>query len=102
MSTTRGGRAHRRESLGHLEAVHAGQLHVEQDDIRAEPLDGVERRLAVLDVADDLEALELEERTRRRAEVLVVVDDQHRRAHRSNRPTDRRRPHRGWHGSENE
>ena len=32
----------RRQALGHLEAVHAGQLHVEQDDVRPEPLDRVE------------------------------------------------------------
>ena len=70
------------EPLGHLEAVHAGQLHVEEDELRTEPLDGGECRLAVFHRRDDLEALELEERTRRRAEVLVVVDDQHRRAHR--------------------
>ena len=88
----------RGQALGHFEAVHARQLHVEQDDVRPEPLDRVERCLAVLDRPDDLEALELQERRRRRPES--------RRGRRRstptgawvNRPTDRRRSHCGWHG----
>ena len=66
----------RAEPPGDLEAVHVGQLDVEQDDVRTEPGDGLERRGAVLGLADHLVPLGLEELPRGGAEAGVVVDDQ--------------------------
>src|SRR5205814_4347659 len=56
-----------REAGGDLEAVEVRELHVEEHDLRRELGDRSERRRTVRGLADHLEALGLEERTRIRA-----------------------------------
>jgi hypothetical protein len=71
----------RRQPRGHRKAVQVGKLNVEQNDLRSEPLDRGERLGAVGGFTDDREPLCLEQRARRLAEIVVVVHDQHGRAH---------------------
>src|SRR5262249_21726221 len=59
-----------------LEPVHAGKLHIEDYHVGRERLHRRQGRRPVCRDADDVEALELEERARGATEVLVVVDDQ--------------------------
>src|SRR4051794_34555107 len=72
----RGGSVPRRQPRRDLESVDAGQLHVEQHDLRVEPCGLLERGLAVLCLTDDIEPLRLEQRARRDAEAWMVVDDE--------------------------
>src|SRR2546421_535137 len=65
-----------REARGDLEAVEVRELHIEEHELRRELGGRAKRRRAVLGLADDHEALGLEERARIRAEARVVVDDQ--------------------------
>ena len=44
------------QALEHLEAVEVGHPQVEQDDVGPQPLDRLERRLAAVGLADELEA----------------------------------------------
>ena len=66
---------------GDREPVDVGQLNVEHHDVRPESLHLRKRLLADRGLSHDVEALHLEQRTRRGAEARMVVDDQHRRAH---------------------
>jgi hypothetical protein len=66
----------RGEALGDLEAVDAGQLHVEQHDVWTQALGGLDRRLAVLGLTGHLEALRGQQHAREAPEARVVVDDQ--------------------------
>ena len=61
----------------HGETVHVRELDVEEDDVRAQAVDGSESRGPVLRLADDLEPVSLENRARGRAEAGVIVDDQY-------------------------
>src|SRR3954447_22013343 len=72
----RGGSVPRRQPRRDLEPVDARELHVEQHDLRVEPCRLLERGLAVLCLADDVESLRLEQRARRDAEARMVVDDE--------------------------
>ena len=69
------------KQLRDREAVQTWELDVEQDDLRAKLRGCGDRRVAVGRTADDGEALGLQQRRRRFAEVGVVVDDQNARAH---------------------
>lgn len=60
----------------HLEAVDVGELHVEEDDVRPELGRGRERLGAGARLADDVEPVGLEQRSRAQPESDVVVDDQ--------------------------
>ena len=71
----------RGESTGDVEAVHPGQLDIEENDVWVELRDRVERGLSVFGKAHDVEALELEQGPGRGAKVLVVIDDQQRLSH---------------------
>ena len=66
----------RKELLGHREAVHVGQLDVEEHEIRAEPLDRLEGRAPVFGLADDLEPVGEKQSLDRRTKARMVVDDQ--------------------------
>ena len=68
------------ESLGDREAVRVRQDDVEEDELRAQRLDGGERRGPVVRLADDGEAAGLEQPAGEAAEPGVVVHDQHRPA----------------------
>ena len=67
--------------LADREAVDVGELDVEQHERRLERARGGERGGAVVRLADDLEAVGVEERAGEGAEVRVVVDDQDAPAH---------------------
>ena len=65
-----------RQAGGDLEAVDVRELHVEQHELRRELGGSSKRGRPVLGLADDLEALGLEQRPGVRPEARVVVDDQ--------------------------
>ncbi len=71
----------RSEPTGDVEAIHPGELHIEEHDIGMELRDCLERSLSILGETDDIEPLELEQGTGRGAKVLVVVNDQQRLPH---------------------
>ena len=81
VSTTAGASVVAGELLADREAVDVGQLHVEQHERRLERARGGERGGAVVRLADDLEAVGVEQRAGEGAEVRVVVDDQDAPAH---------------------
>ena len=58
------------------EAVHAGHRQVEQDESRAQPPGLDDRLLAVGRLADDVEAVLLEQRGQSLAREWVIVSDQ--------------------------
>src|SRR5436305_11180804 len=68
-------------TAGDLEAVDVRQLDVEQDQVGSERPALLDRRAPVLSLADDVEALRLEQQLGARAEGGVIVDDQDRRGH---------------------
>ena len=70
-----------RDQVGDVEAVEVAEVDVEQDDRRRERGHRLQGRVAVVGLADDREAVGLEQRARGRAEVRVVVDDEHGPAH---------------------
>jgi hypothetical protein len=63
-------------SSADFEAVHVGQLYVEQDDVRAEFRDCGERCDPVLRDAHDVETVGLQQHPRAGPEARVIVDDQ--------------------------
>jgi hypothetical protein len=64
------------DALDRGHAVDARQPHVHQHDLGLEILDGLERLLAVGDLADDLEVVHLaEQEVESLADDRVVVDD---------------------------
>src|SRR5439155_3917627 len=65
-----------RQPARDLEAVEVRQLHVEEDDVGSKLSYGLDRRLAVSRLADDVELPGLEAHPCRRAKAGVVVDDQ--------------------------
>ena len=69
------------EPSGDFEAVHPGELDVEEHDLRVQVSHCPDGRLAILRKADDVEPLELEQGPSRGTEVLVVVNDQQRLPH---------------------
>lgn len=71
----------RGEPPGDIEAVHPGELHIEENDIGMKLCDGLECRLAVLGEANDVEPLELEQGPGRGTKVLMVINDQQRLPH---------------------
>ena len=73
----RGGGRLRGEPLGHREAVHPGQLDVQQDDLRAKAPRLRDRRRPVGRLAENLEPVGLEQRSCARPEPGVVIDDEH-------------------------
>ena len=81
ISTTVGGSRTAASRSATVKAVDVGKLDVEQHDVRAQPLELDERRPSVGGSSQDYEPLRLEQRAHRLPEGLVVVDDQHRRAH---------------------
>ena len=65
------------QALEHLEAVDVGHPQVEQHHVGPQPLDRVERRLAAVGFADELEAVVEPDRAAHAApEHGTVVDDQ--------------------------
>ena len=64
------------QASGGLEAVHVGQMDVEQDQVGLQAREALERRSAVSGFADDLEPLGLQQLAGGGSERLVVVDDQ--------------------------
>jgi len=62
----------------HRETIDTGQPDVEQHDVRPQRADGVDRGRPVTGLADDLEALGLEQGPRLPPEGGMVVDDQER------------------------
>lgn len=86
----------RGEALGNGEAVHAGQLDVEKDDLRPQATRRLERGLAIGGLPEHVEAVDLEQRPRPGAEVGVVVDDQQAPDHADHPPTPEARQHRGY------
>ena len=81
VSTTAGGVLVAGELLADREAVDVGELDVEQHQRRLERARGRERGGAVVRLADDLEAVGVQQRAGEGAEVRVVVDDEHAPAH---------------------
>src|SRR3712207_781643 len=69
------------ELRAHPEPVRVGQLHVEEDDLRAQRAALRDRGRAVLRLAHDLESLGLEDDACARAKGRVVVHDQDRAGH---------------------
>jgi len=67
--------------LRNRETVEAGQLDVEQDDVGLEYRDSLDGLASVDGLTYDLETLRLEQGAGRRSEALMVIDDEHGRAH---------------------
>ncbi len=63
--------------LRNREAVEAGQLDVEQDDVGLENRDSLDGLASVDGLTYDLETLRLEQGAGRRSEALMVIDDEH-------------------------
>src|SRR5262245_39029884 len=61
------------ELLGDRKPVHVRKLDVEQDEVRVQPLSGLEPGAAVDSLSDDLEPVGHEEGPDRRAKARVVV-----------------------------
>jgi hypothetical protein len=80
------------EPLGDLEAVDVREPDVEQDELRPQPPDTRDGRLAVGGLPNHLHSIRLEQCPRGPPEVLVIVDDQDRPQHTKivARPTARR------------
>jgi CheY-like chemotaxis protein len=76
-----GGVGVRTQARGDLEAVDAGELDIEEDDLRAQPRDCVECGFAGLRLADHVEARGLENAARGFAKPAVIVDDVQRHCH---------------------
>ena len=74
----RGGARLLRELACDLEPVEVREVHVEQDDVGAEPVRRLDRRVPVLGLAHDHVAVELEDAPGAAAEAGVVVDDEDR------------------------
>lgn len=64
------------EPIGDYEAIDVREADVEQEDVRPLTSGEGERRLAIGSLADDREALSLQELTRLAAKGGVVVDDE--------------------------
>ncbi len=65
-----------RELPGDVEALDVGQADIEQDEVGPERAGGREARGAVVRLADDDEAVGLEDGARLDAEAGVVIDDE--------------------------
>ena len=59
----------------------SGKLDVQQHDLRPQAVDSCERVDTARDRGDDVESLRLEQGGRGFAKAVVVVDDEHARAH---------------------
>jgi hypothetical protein len=66
----------RGEALGHREAVHTGQLDVEQYNLRAKAASLLHGRLAVGCFPEHVEPVGLQQRSRAATEAGVVIHDQ--------------------------
>ena len=80
-----------RQAGGDLDSVDVRELNVEQHHVRAQLLYGAQRGLAVLGLADHVEALRLEQHAGARPEARVIVDDENGPGH-CKRNCDRDRP----------
>ncbi|HEX4565801.1 MAG TPA: hypothetical protein VH138_04175 [Vicinamibacterales bacterium] len=58
-------------------SVEAGHLHIEEHQVWAEPFDGIQRRVPVLALADDVDSrLQLQQRAKASSRDRLVVRDQ--------------------------
>jgi hypothetical protein len=64
-----------------VKAVQVRELDVEQDDVGLQVGYGRDRRRAVGRLANNVETRRLQQRTRRRSEGGVIIDDEDRPAH---------------------
>ena len=81
MRTTSGACTLTAKQVGHGEPVEIRQLDVEQHDVGAQPLHFVERVVSAGSLADNVETFRLQQRAGSIAERLMVVNNQHGRAH---------------------
>lgn len=83
---TAGRQDHRRpmnphDGLAHVETVPIGQRQVHKDDVRMQSHDLVDRRSRIVRLADDVEALGLEQPPRGHPKACVVIHNQQRGTH---------------------
>ena len=86
VSTTFGVAPSSADARRDVEPVEVGEVDVEQDEVGVQLARGLEAAGAVLGLADDVEALVLQQQARRGAEARVIVDDEDLHGHTSSVP----------------